>query len=214
MTAHSELGYYVDMAVTANFTEDSPCSVDAALNMVNNLRHLHDEGTQYLVNWTARDESHAIGKNIGTTWECLVSTLIPVYIRLDGSPSDLIVRVAYDDGASNGTGGVQVKYNIVHPDRGYQHDDNAVYASTSAVAHTATSPAWNIDNEHEFTPSTTLLAIQDLERTRMSFSTEATNAGGADAEVELYMWRFDLWAKDDDGSTFIWGLQIRQFIGD
>lgn len=216
MTKHSDEGYLVHLKADEHADSDDPLSTDVVRSLRNNLIHQHDSASEIPCNWAGVGASPLLIDVIQTSgigW--LLTYVVPLRVlpRLDGAPSDLIVRVA----AQIGAGAASVRVNVVPMGAPMVLEPSSLYATASASL--TGSVAWAIDSH--FTFATESQAHRELDIREDSGGALVTtptwaNSGGTDeAEVSLPMWRVDVWSEavGDGASTELHGMYVRQFIG-
>lgn len=216
MTKHSDEGYLVHLKADEHADSDDPLSADVVRSLRNNLLHQHDMATEIPCNWAGVGASALLIDIIqmdGADWNLTFVAPLRVVPRLDGAPSDLVVRAA---GKIN-TDACTIRVNVVPMGAPMVLEPSSLYATASASL--TGSITWAIDSH--FTFATESLAHRELGVREdsggalVTTPTWADSSGTDEAEVSLPMWRVDLWSQtiDDSDLPELHGMYVRQFIG-
>ena len=216
MTKHSDEGYLVHLKADEHADSDDPLSTDVVRSLRNNLIHEHDMATEVPCNWAAIGASALLVDVIqfdGAEWWPAFVAPLRVIPRLDGAPSDLIVRVA----GKRNTDAASVRVNVVPMGAPIVLEPSSLYGTASASL--TASVTWAIDSQFTFATESQAhreLGIREDSGGALVTTPTWANSGGTDeASVSIPMWRVDVWtlSVDDSDLPELHGVFVRQFIG-
>lgn len=193
---------------TSRLNADDPLGAGPVRNIaVSNLLHLHDESTQFLANFVARNTASRLSLTLAAAnvYELLwASPPFPVQVKSGGEPFKAVCRLG---GSISNNSHTATFLAIIRRRAQAPWSTTVDVAASMTATATSTTDGWLSES------------VLTLDRDRVGTSLETVRVeetnGGPVGESEWCMLRVDVFVKVTDvaGIPRLTGLSLRQYIG-